>query len=154
MKVLVLTAEAKVLEINRSDRKGIKKEPIGKGNFIEDFGLEDDAHAGKWHRQVSLLAIESYHKMEEEGIKDLPLGAFGENITTEGLVLHELPVGTVLKIGDTVHEVTQIGKECHTMCNIGKTVGKCVMPAEGIFTKVVKGGEIKKGDIIKVELPE
>lgn len=145
--------EGKVLEINISDRKGIKKEPIGKGEFIEEHGLKGDAHAGKWHRQVSLLAIESYKKMEEEGIKNLPIGAFGENITTEGLVLYELPIGTILKIGDTIHEVTQIGKVCHTMCNIGKTVGKCVMPEEGIFTRVLKGGEIKKGDNIKVELP-
>jgi MOSC domain-containing protein YiiM len=144
----------KVLEINRSDKKGIAKEPIGEGIFIEEFGLEDDAHAGKWHRQVSLLAIESYHKMEEMGIKDLPLGAFGENITTEGIELHSLPVGTILKIGETVQEVTQIGKECHTMCNIGKTVGKCVMPNEGIFTRVIKGGKIKSGDGIEVELPE
>lgn len=143
----------KVLEVNKSDKKGIAKEPIGEGVFIEDFGLEGDAHAGKWHRQVSLLAIESYHRMEALGIKDLPIGAFGENITTEGIELHSLPVGTILKIGDTVHEVTQIGKECHTMCNIGRTVGTCVMPNEGIFTKVLKGGIIKKGDEIEVELP-
>ncbi len=143
----------KVLNINRSDKKGVKKEPIERGNFIEDFGLEDDAHAGKWHRQVSLLAIESYHRMEEKGIKDLPIGAFGENITTEGIELHTLPVGTILNIGETVHEVTQIGKECHTMCNIGKTVGTCVMPNEGIFTRVLKGGEIKKDDEISIELP-
>ncbi|MDO5707290.1 MAG: MOSC domain-containing protein [Andreesenia angusta] len=143
----------KILEVNRSDKKGIKKEPIGSGKFIEDFGLENDAHAGKWHRQVSLLAIESYHRMEEQGIKDLPIGAFGENLTTEGIELHTLPVGTVLKIGETVQEVTQIGKECHTMCNIGKTVGTCVMPNEGIFTKIIKGGEIKKGDKIEIELP-
>lgn len=145
---------AKVLDINRSDRKGIAKEPIGEGVFIEDFGLENDAHAGKWHRQVSLLAIESYHRMEEMGIKDLPIGAFGENITTEGIELHKLPVGTVLRIGETVQEVTQIGKECHTMCNIGRTVGKCVMPNEGIFTKVLVGGKVKKDDTIEVELPE
>lgn len=145
---------SKVLEINRSDKKGIAKEPIGEGLFIEDFGLENDAHAGKWHRQVSLLAIESYHRMEEMGIKDLPLGAFGENITTEGIELHTLPVGTILRIGETVQEVTQIGKECHTMCNIGKTVGTCVMPNEGIFTKVLQGGRIKKEDQIIVELPK
>lgn len=145
--------EMKVLEVNRSDRKGIAKEPIGEGNFIEDFGLEGDAHAGKWHRQVSLLAIESYHRMEEMGIRDLPIGAFGENLTTVGIELHTLPVGTILKIGDTVHEVTQIGKECHVMCNIGKSVGTCVMPKEGIFTKVLKGGVIKKDDKIELELP-
>lgn len=145
---------ARVLDINRSDKKGIAKEPIGEGVFVEDFGLENDAHAGKWHRQVSLLAIESYHRMEEMGIKDLPIGAFGENITTEGVELHKLPVGTVLRIGETVQEVTQIGKECHTMCNIGRTVGKCVMPNEGIFTRVLVGGKIRKDDTIEVELPE
>ncbi|OHW61351.1 6-N-hydroxylaminopurine resistance protein [Andreesenia angusta] len=145
---------ARVLDINRSDKKGIAKEPIGEGIFVEDFGLENDAHAGKWHRQVSLLAIESYHRMEEMGIKDLPIGAFGENITTEGVELHKLPVGTVLRIGETVQEVTQIGKECHTMCNIGRTVGKCVMPNEGIFTRVLVGGKIRKDDTIEVELPE
>lgn len=145
--------DIRVLEINISDRKGIKKEPIGKGNFLEGFGLENDAHAGKWHRQVSLLAIESYNRMEEMGIGNLKMGSFGENITTEGIELHKLPVGTILKIGDTVHKVTQIGKECHTMCNIGKTVGTCVMPNEGIFTEVLKSGIIKKDDLIIVELP-
>lgn len=146
----------KVLEINSSDRKGIAKKPIeGEGNFIIDFGLEGDAHGGNWHRQVSLLAIESYKKMENQGgIKDLPIGSYGENITTEGIELHTLPVGTILKIGDSVHEVTQIGKECHTMCNIGQAVGVCIMPSEGIFTIVKKPGKAKSGDDIIVELPK
>lgn len=140
----------KVVDVNISDKKGVVKKPIDKGVFIEDFGLEGDAHSGKWHRQVSLLGVESYKKMEEMGIKGLKHGDFAENITTEGIILHELPVGTRLKIGETIQEVTQIGKECHTGCAISQQVGKCIMPKEGIFTKVIKGGVVKKGDIIEV----
>ncbi|NLK44539.1 MAG: cyclic pyranopterin monophosphate synthase MoaC [Tissierellia bacterium] len=142
--------EGKVLSINISDKKGVIKEPIGSGLFIEDYGLENDAHSGNWHRQVSLLAIESFDKMENQGIEGLVPGVFAENITTEGIVLYELPVGTRLRIGETIQEVTQIGKECHTGCAISQKVGKCVMPKEGIFTKVIKGGIIKEGDIIEV----
>lgn len=140
----------KVVDVNISDKKGVVKKPIDKGVFIEDFGLEGDAHSGKWHRQVSLLGVESYKKMEEMGIKGLKHGDFAENITTEGIILHELPVGTRLKIGETIQEVTQIGKECHTGCAISQQVGKCIMPKEGIFTKVIKGGVVKKGDTIEV----
>lgn len=140
----------KVVDVNISDKKGVVKRPIEKGVFIEDFGLEGDAHSGKWHRQVSLLGIESYKKMEEMGVKGLKHGDFAENITTEGIILHELPVGTRLKIGETIQEVTQIGKECHTGCAISQQVGKCIMPKEGIFTRVIKGGVVKKGDIIEV----
>jgi len=141
---------AKVVAINISKRKGIPKQEIKEGNFIEDFGLEGDAHAGKWHRQVSLLGIESINKMKEIGIKGLCVGKFAENITTEGIELYKLPVGTKLKIGETIQEVTQIGKECHTKCAIYHQVGNCVMPTEGIFTKVIKGGKIKTGDEIKI----
>ncbi len=139
----------KVISINISDKKGVVKEPIGSGLFIENHGLENDAHSGNWHRQVSLLAIESFNKMRDKGIELKP-GDFAENITTEGIVLYELPIGTQLKIGETIQEVTQIGKECHTGCAISKTVGKCVMPKEGIFTKVLKGGIIKEGDTIEI----
>jgi cyclic pyranopterin phosphate synthase len=140
----------KVLDINISEKKGVVKHPIDEGVVIEGFGLEGDAHAGKWHRQVSLLGIESFRKMEEQGIQGLKHGDFAENITTEGIILYELPVGTRLKIGETVQEVTQIGKECHTGCAIALTVGKCIMPKEGIFTKVIKGGTIRPGDTIEV----
>lgn len=140
----------KVLSINISDKKGVVKEPIGQGLFIENHGLENDAHSGNWHRQVSLLAIESFNKMKTMGMEDLHPGDFAENITTEGIVLYELPIGTKLSIGETIQEVTQIGKECHTGCAISKTVGKCVMPKEGIFTKVIKGGVIKEGDNIEI----
>ncbi len=140
----------KVVDVNISDKKGVVKRPIETGVFIEDFGLKGDAHSGKWHRQVSLLGVESYKKMEEMGIKGLKHGDFAENITTEGIILHELPVGTRLKIGETIQEVTQIGKECHTGCAISQQVGKCIMPKEGIFTRVIKGGVVKKGDTIEV----
>ena len=142
--------KAKVLSINISDKKGVVKNPVEEGIFIEEFGLKDDAHSGPWHRQVSLLGIESFKKMTEQGAEGLVPGIFAENITTEGLVLYELPIGTRLAIGETIHEVTQIGKECHTGCEIARKVGKCVMPKEGIFTKVIKGGIIKKGDFIEV----
>ncbi|MBU5256863.1 cyclic pyranopterin monophosphate synthase MoaC [Tissierella praeacuta] len=140
----------RVLSINISDKKGVVKEPIKEGLFIENSGLENDAHSGNWHRQVSLLGIESFEKMENQGIEGLVPGVFAENITTEGIILYELPVGTKLIIGETIQEVTQIGKECHTGCAIAKKVGKCVMPKEGIFTKVLKGGLIKEGDIIEI----
>ena len=142
--------KGKVLSINISKEKGVIKKPIKEGLFIEDFGLKGDAHSGKWHRQVSLLGIESFDKMENQGIEGLEPGVFAENITTEGLILYELPIGTKLKIGTTIHEVTQIGKECHTGCAISQKVGKCVMPKEGIFTKVLKGGVIREGDTIEV----
>lgn len=142
--------KGKVLSINISDKKGVVKDPIHEGIFIEDFGLEKDAHGGDWHRQVSLLAIESFDKMENEGIEGLVPGVFAENITTECIVLYELPIGTRLVIGETIQEVTQIGKECHSGCAISQKVGKCVMPKEGIFTKVIKGGLIKEGDSIEV----
>ena len=142
--------KGKVLSINVSDKKGVVKEPINEGVFIENFGLEKDAHGGDWHRQISLLAIESFDKMENEGIEGLVPGVFAENITTEGIVLYELPIGTRLVIGETIQEVTQIGKQCHTGCAISQKVGKCVMPKEGIFTKIIKGGLIKEGDSIEV----
>lgn len=141
---------AKVIAISISQKKGVPKENIPEGNFIEDFGLEGDAHAGKWHRQVSLLGVESINKMKEIGIKGLCSGKFAENITTEGINLYEFPVGTKLEIGETLHEVTQIGKECHAGCAIFQQVGQCIMPKEGIFTKVLKGGKIKVGDEIRV----
>lgn len=141
---------AKVVAINISKRKGIPKEQIEQGVFIEDLGLEGDAHAANWHRQVSLLAQESIDKAIAMGADGLEPGNFAENITTEGVVLYELPVGTRMKIGETIQEVTQIGKECHQKCAIFHTIGDCVMPKEGIFTKVIKGGIIKPGDSIEI----
>lgn len=140
----------KVLSINVSDKKGVVKHPIEEAHFKVDHGIVGDAHAGNWHRQVSMLGIESFAKMEiKEGIK-LPVGSFAENITTEGLVLFEFPIGTTFKIGETIQELTQIGKKCHTGCAISQLVGKCVMPKEGIFTKVIKEGTVRVGDKIEI----
>ncbi|WP_040212350.1 MOSC domain-containing protein [Clostridium polynesiense] len=141
---------AKVLAVNISEKKGVVKKPIEKGYFQADHGLIGDAHAGKWHRQVSLLGKESIDKMTALGIKGLCTGKFAENLTTEGLELYKLPVGTKMSIGETIMEVTQIGKECHGGCEIRTLVGDCVMPREGIFTKVIQGGYIKAGDEIRV----
>ncbi|MDP4178531.1 MAG: molybdopterin-binding protein [Bacillota bacterium] len=142
---------ARVVAVNISEKKGTVKHPIDKGFFKINHGLEGDAHAGEWHRQVSLLAEESIDKMRALGAHDLSEGKFAENITTEGLVLYELPIGTKLKIGEVQLEVTQIGKECHMGCEIRKLVGDCVMPREGIFTKVLHEGWIKPDDEIIVE---
>lgn len=141
---------AKVLAINISEKKGVPKRPIDEGEFIVDFGLKGDAHGGNWHRQVSLLGQESIDKVADYGIEGLCTGKFAENITTEGIELYSLPVGTQLKIGEVIMEVTQIGKECHQKCAIFHLVGDCVMPKEGIFAKVLKNGIIKKGDTIEV----
>lgn len=141
---------AKVIDVNISETKGVIKKSIEKGYFKENHGLEGDAHAGDWHRQVSLLGQESIDKMKAVGVKGLISGKFAENITTEGIVLYELPIGTKLKIGETLMEVTQIGKVCHKGCAIRSQVGDCIMPREGIFTRVLKGGYIKSGDTIEV----
>lgn len=141
---------ARVVAINISEKKGVPKRTIDQGFFRVDHGLEGDAHAGNWHRQVSLLGMESIDKMKAIGIEGLCTGKFAENITTEGIELWKLPVGTKLQIGETIQEVTQIGKECHTKCAIFHQVGNCVMPTEGIFTKVLKDGIIKNGDEITI----
>lgn len=142
---------AKVVAINISERKKTPKKTIEEGTLIENFGFENDAHAGKWHRQVSLLAKESIEKAKGMRTDGLCHGMFAENITTEGIVLYTLPVGTKLKIGDSaVIEVTQIGKECHDGCVIKELVGQCIMPKEGIFGVVLTGGKVKAGDEIKV----
>jgi MOSC domain-containing protein YiiM len=141
---------AKVIAINISEKKGVVKQPIEKGLFKINHGLEGDAHAGNWHRQVSLLGVESIDKMKTTGIENLTAGKFAENITTEGIILYELPVGTKLKVGEVTLEVTQIGKECHKGCEIRSLVGDCVMPREGIFAKVITEGYIKAGDDIVV----
>lgn len=142
--------DGKVIAINISEKKGVPKKTIAEGVFKVDHGLVGDAHAGNWHRQVSLLGIESINKMKALGIEGLCTGKFAENITTEGIELWKLPVGTKLQIGETIHEVTQIGKECHTKCAIFQQIGSCIMPTEGIFTKVLKEGTIRPGDIISV----
>ncbi|NLL51487.1 MAG: MOSC domain-containing protein [Peptococcaceae bacterium] len=142
----------KVLAVNISETKGVPKQEVEKGYFEVEHGLVGDAHAGEWHRQVSLLGVESVDKLRAAGLKDLTNGRFAENITTEGLILHELPIGTRLHIGETVMEVTQIGKTCHNSgCAIKRATGDCVMPREGIFARVIVPGWIKPGDEIKVQ---
>ena len=141
---------AKVVSINISDKKGVVKTPVDERVFIKDHGIKGDAHGGKWHRQVSLLAQESIdYAIKKDGL-DLSPGMFAENLTTEGITLYELPIGTKIQIGETVQEVTQIGKECHSKCEIFYKTGDCVMPREGIFTAVIKGGTVKVGDPIKI----
>ena len=118
--------------------------------LVEDFGLRGDAHGGPWHRQISLLALESIEKMQAKGL-DVHPGDFAENLTTQGIDLVSLPVGTRLRIGkDVIGEVTQIGKECHNRCAIYYQAGDCVMPREGIFIKVLRGGPVKVGDEVEV----
>ncbi len=142
---------AKVVSINISDKKGVRKKPVEHVVIRENYGIENDAHASeKWHRQISLLALESIEKMRAMGLKVGP-GDFAENITTHGIDLLNLPLGTKMTIGEQVEaEVSQIGKVCHTRCAIYQQAGDCVMPKEGIFVKVLKGGTIKKGDEIKI----
>lgn len=141
----------KILAVNISPKKGEKKNNIECGLFLENLGLENDAHAeADIIRQVSLLARESIEKIRAKGL-DVSYGDFAENLTTEGIDLPALPVGTKLKVGDKVLlEVSQIGKVCHNRCNIFYTVGDCVMPREGIFAKVIAGGEIKVNDEIEI----
>jgi len=140
----------KVTAINISEKKGVPKTTIGVGEFIVDFGLKNDAHGGNWHRQVSFLGQESIDKMTALGIKGLCTGKFAENITTEGIELYTLPIGTRMDIGGVIFEVTQIGKECHQKCAIYHQIGDCIMPKEGIFARVIKGGIIRPGDEIIV----
>jgi MOSC domain-containing protein YiiM len=133
-----------------SPDKGMRKKDIGEGLLIKEYGLKDDAHSGPWHRQVSLLAIESIDKMRAMGL-DVGPGDFAENLTTEGINLVNLPIGARVKIGsEAVGEVTQIGKECHTRCAIYQQAGDCVMPREGIFIRILKGGPVRVGDKIEV----
>lgn len=140
----------KILAVCTSENTGERKKNIGEGMLVAGHGLEGDAHAGDWHRQVSLLAMESIKKMQEKGL-DVGPGDFAENLTTEGIDLVSLPIGTNLKIGpEALGEVTQIGKKCHARCAIYYQAGDCVMPREGIFVRVLKGGRVKVGDSVEV----
>lgn len=141
----------KIISLNTSAEKGTVKKPVPSFE-INERGVVNDAHAGDWHRQISLLGIESYRKMEamKEGVK-LDMGVFAENITTEGLILHETNIMDRFVGKDIILEVTQIGKKCHSGCEIMKIVGDCVMPREGIFTRVIKGGKLKEGDELEYQ---
>lgn len=140
---------AEVVSVNISEKKGAVKKEVPEIQFKLRHGIVGDAHAGDWHRQISLLAEESVDKMRTL-LPGLRPGAFAENINTRGIELKTLPIGTRLRLGETVVEITQIGKECHSDCEIKKTTGKCVMPTEGVFAVVVKEGTVRKGDQIEI----
>ena len=135
----------KVIAVCISPEKGTQKTAVAEGSFIEDYGIEGDAHAGKWHRQVSLLSYDKIEAFRQRGAR-VENGAFGENLVVEGIDFSALPVGTRLACGDVVLEITQIGKECHHGCAIFQQMGDCIMPREGVFAKVIRGGKICPGD--------
>ena len=140
----------KVIAVCISPEKGTQKRNIGKGIFIEDFGIQGDAHAGKWHRQVSLLSHDKIDAFRARGA-EVQDGAFGENLVAEGIDFRVLPVGTRLYCSDVILEMTQIGKECHHGCEIFQKMGDCIMPREGVFARVIRGGTICAGDEMRVE---
>ena len=136
-----------------SERRGVEKHTVPSAHFIEAYGIEGDAHAGNWHRQVSLLSYDRVKEFNERGA-DVVDGAFGENLVVEGLDFRNLPVGTKLTAGNVVLRMTQIGKECHTHCAIYQRMGECIMPRQGVFAEVIQGGTIQQGDAMTVELPK
>ena len=139
----------KIMAVCISEKRGTQKKNIEKVRLIEDFGLEGDAHGGKWHRQVSLLSYERVRAFEEKGIS-VEDGAFGENLLVEGFDFKTLPVGTRFRCGEALLEMTQIGKECHSHCEIYQAVGDCIMPREGVFARVLHGGVIQIGDELEI----
>ena len=139
----------KVLAVCISERKGTEKQNVGSARFIEDWGIENDSHAGKWHRQVSLLSHEKIEAFRARGAEVID-GAFGENLVVDGFDFRTLPVGTKFKCNDVVLELTQIGKECHSGCAIYQKMGECIMPREGVFTRVLHGGTISVGDTMEI----
>lgn len=138
-----------VMAICISEKRGTQKKRIPEAELIEAFGIKEDAHAGNWHRQVSLLSYETIEAFKQRGA-EVQDGAFGENIVVSGIDLIHLPVGTKLRSGEVLLEVTQIGKECHSHCEIYHKMGECIMPSNGIFSKVLHGGIIKAGDEISI----
>lgn len=139
----------KIMAVCISEKRGTQKKNIDKVRLIENFGLEGDAHGGNWHRQVSLLSYEKVRAFEEKGIS-VEDGAFGENLLVEGFDFKTLPVGTRFRCGEALLEMTQIGKECHSHCEIYQAVGDCIMPREGVFARVLHGGVIQIGDELKI----
>ena len=139
----------KVIAVCTSERKGIQKTSVPEIKVIEDWGIEGDAHAGKWHRQVSLLSFDKIEDFRARGA-EVEDGAFGENLVVQGIDFATLPIGTKFGCNDVVLELTQIGKECHNGCEIFKKMGKCIMPTNGVFTKVIHGGVISEGDAFEV----
>lgn len=142
--------EGTILSVNTSAEKGTKKKNVGSVRLVKNWGIATDGHAGDWHRQLSLLSKKSIEKIRAKGLP-VDYGDFAENLSIEGIDLYLLPVGTTLTIGpDAIIRLTQIGKECHTRCNIFYQVGDCVMPREGVFAEVLQEGEVTVGDTIKV----
>lgn len=139
----------KVIAVCTSPEKGTQKKNVGSALFIEDWGIENDAHAGHWHRQVSLLSFDKIEAFRARGAQ-VADGAFGENLVVAGIDFRSLPLGTRFGCNDVVLELTQIGKECHAGCAIYKAMGECIMPKEGVFTKVLHGGTISVGDELTV----
>lgn len=139
----------RVMAVCTSPAKGTQKQDVGQAIFIEDFGIEGDAHAGKWHRQVSLLSYEKIEEFRKRGA-EVAFGAFGENLVVEGIDFKTLPIGTRFRCNEVELVLTQIGKQCHHGCEIFRKMGDCIMPREGVFTKVEKGGEIKVGDMLEI----
>lgn len=140
----------KILAVCISTQKGTVKHEINQGEIIANFGLKGDAHAGKWHRQISLLSKEAVNIFADKYKLNVPAGAFGENLLVEGIDLTHLPIGTKLKCHDIILEITQIGKQCHLGCNIQKQTGECIMPREGVFAIALTGGTIKANDEIVI----
>ena len=140
----------KVVAVCTSERRGIQKKDVSAGYFAAGWGIDGDAHAGHWHRQVSLLSADKIAAFNEKGAGVVP-GAFGENLVVEGFDFRALPVGTLLRCGDVLLEMTQIGKECHSHCEIYKKMGDCIMPREGVFARVLEPGEIHVGDEMVIE---
>ena len=138
----------KLIAINISRERGTEKKQIPQVRLIKNYGLDGDAHAGRWHRQVSLLSYEKIEEFRKKGAQ-IGLGAFGENLIVEGYDFRNLPVGTRFQCGDVILEMTQIGKECHSHCEIYKRMGECIMPREGVFAIVLHGGTIRKGDLLE-----
>ncbi|WP_050638760.1 MULTISPECIES: MOSC domain-containing protein [Clostridia] len=139
----------KVIAVCTSPAKGTQKTNVGEAVFIEDFGIKGDAHAGKWHRQVSLLSYDKIEDFRKRGA-EVADGAFGENLVVEGIDFKTFPVGTRFQCNDVILEMTQIGKECHHGCEIFQKMGDCIMPREGVFAIVIRGGTIRTGDILEV----
>lgn len=143
----------KVIAVCTSERKGIQKHDVHTAHFSADWGIDGDAHAGRWHRQVSLLSADKIEAFNQRGANVVP-GAFGENLVVDGFDFRALPVGTLLRCGNVLLEMTQIGKECHSHCEIYKKMGECIMPHEGVFARVITSGTISVGDEMSIEKRE
>ena len=147
-----MPSEGKIIAISVSDVRGVRKHNIEEAEFVVEYGIRGDAHAGKWHRQVSLLAIESIERFNDSTGYGINPGDFAENVTIRGLDLLSIPVGEKIELGnDVILEITQHGKQCHHDCAIFQEVGKCAMPTEGIFARVLKGGTVKVGETVKLK---